>query len=335
MPTQRQIEIQARQDEALRLREAGFSWDHIARSCGFINPNGRPSRSGATRGAERARLRRAINGTSILASTTNGVTTGARQFGLEIEFNGVLGTTVISALTAAGINVRAENYNHSTRNHWKLIYDVSVRSTGTGGSSGHELVSPPLSGEEGERQVRVVLETLRSIGARVDTSCGVHVHHDANDLSGDTIARFIGIYVNRQAEIDQLVSRSRRASTGRANRYADRWTMNELIAIQRDFRTYGRVVSNVSRYKTINVQSYSKYGTIEIRQHQGTLNTTKVLAWIAMGQAMIEAAKSQDVLFIEEQTTCTLNQLLDELQNHGLPANFATSLNRRAAALNS
>jgi sugar phosphate isomerase/epimerase len=33
------------------------------------------------------------------------------------------------------------------------------------------------------------------------------------------------------------------------------------------------------RYQSFNLQSFSRYGTLEIRVHQGTLNGTKAVAW--------------------------------------------------------
>jgi hypothetical protein len=44
------------------------------------------------------------------------------------------------------------------------------------------------------------------------------------------------------------------------------------------------------RYRTVNVTAYPKYGSIEFRQHQGTLSYAKMLRWVKLGQSIVEAA---------------------------------------------
>ena len=43
----------------------------------------------------------------------------------------------------------------------------------------------------------------------------------------------------------------------------------------------------ISRYRKMNLQSFSKYGTVEIRQHQGTLNWLKIVNWMIFTQALV------------------------------------------------
>ena len=106
-----------------------------------------------------------------------------RTFGIEIEFFGVHVYKVVEALRVNGVNFQHESYNHSTRSYWKLITDCSVTNRGTGLSrGGHELVSPILVGREGLEEVRKVMDVLDSIGAKVDKSCGLHVHHGVQNL---------------------------------------------------------------------------------------------------------------------------------------------------------
>ena len=46
------------------------------------------------------------------------------------------------------------------------------------------------------------------------------------------------------------------------------------------------------RYKALNVTCYPKYGTVEVRLHQGTLSAEKITAWVDFGQALIAWAKA-------------------------------------------
>jgi hypothetical protein len=43
------------------------------------------------------------------------------------------------------------------------------------------------------------------------------------------------------------------------------------------------------RYRTVNVNSYSKFGTIELRQYQGTLSYAETEAWLRFCQGLMDA----------------------------------------------
>jgi len=45
-----------------------------------------------------------------------------------------------------------------------------------------------------------------------------------------------------------------------------------------------------NRYQAVNFVSVKKYGTVEFRQHQGTLNPSKALAWIELTRNVVHAA---------------------------------------------
>ncbi len=43
----------------------------------------------------------------------------------------------------------------------------------------------------------------------------------------------------------------------------------------------------------MNLQSYSRYGTCEFRGHQGTLDFTKIVAWVALTQNLVLKSKTK------------------------------------------
>ena len=45
-----------------------------------------------------------------------------------------------------------------------------------------------------------------------------------------------------------------------------------------------------TRYKTVNLACFSRYGTIEFRQHQGTHNGEKIVSWIKFVVALLDAS---------------------------------------------
>lgn len=53
--------------------------------------------------------------------------TFSRNFGIEIEAYGCTRAELLSELRAAGISVKDERYNHTTRTHWKIVSDSSLQ----------------------------------------------------------------------------------------------------------------------------------------------------------------------------------------------------------------
>lgn len=222
-----------------------------------------------------------------------------RTYGVEIEFFGITQRAAKVAVRSAGISAMVERYNHRTPNgYWKIVYDVSVNATGTGIDAGCEIVSPVLSGEQGLLDLATVLKALREAGARVDKSCGIHVHHDARDFTNTTWRNLIKSYMKFEHIIDKLMPESRRDGNFYCKSLLTdpRMFGNVRMSTERAFQALGtrsgfRSLSRYfrqDRYYKINLQSYLRYGTVEFRHHGGSLNGTKVTNWIKLTQGMVE-----------------------------------------------
>lgn len=217
-----------------------------------------------------------------------------RKFGVEIEFlvpsqNALL--QLAAEMGMRGLTCYIQGYNHNDVDYWKVTTDSSVHGSGvTAGWVGRELVSPPLSSKEGKRQLRLACEALEAVGAKVNTSCGLHVHHDARHLTDRAIVRVAEAMVEYGDDMDQMVSKSRRG-----NSYCYKFGRYELDSIHAvGLRRY---MEQSSRYQTLNLSAYLRHGTIEFRQHQGTVEYAKIVAWVEVGQAMIRAAQREDNLW--------------------------------------
>ena len=208
-----------------------------------------------------------------------------RTFGVEIEFTTASRETVARLMKQKGLLAEVEGYNHFTRRHWKLITDSSC---------GFELVSPVLKGRDGLNQLRLATEALAEAGAKVDRRCGLHVHHDINDLDAKQAANIYALYIKLEKTIDSFLPKSRRADNnqycGSLFRHSNQQrvldqlkTVNTMEDINNIFRT---------RYVKLNIESYVKYGTIEFRQHSGTIEFEKMYNWILLTQQMVEAGKT-------------------------------------------
>jgi hypothetical protein len=205
----------------------------------------------------------------------------ARRFGVELEIQHSSRYEMAQALRDAGIAAVAEGYNHETRNHWKLVTDASVRG-------GYEVVSPVLEGEAGLAALRTVCAVLKAQGAKVNKSCGLHIHHDISDLGVADVSRVVEIYATAQNSIDGILAPSRRTSAH--NTYCAPFSSYELDII-RNAATITDISSRLSRYRVLNLCSYPKYGTLEFRQHQGSIDFDKIQSWLIFGQQMIERGR--------------------------------------------
>jgi hypothetical protein len=221
------------------------------------------------------------------------------KFGVEIEFFGVAQELVASRLRSAGVECFVEGYNHNTRNHWKVVTDCSVTSQGTGASRGNELVSPILYGQEGLREVEAVCDVLNELGAKVDRSCGVHVHHDVRGLTVKQLQNIAKIYIKYQQVFDALVPASRRNNT-----YCKHISMhNETTKLNAEINEYELRLWD--RYQVVNYETKSK-PTVEFRQHSGSTDGEKITNWIILTHKVIEKAMdAKNIKKVEGTTTLT------------------------------
>jgi biotin operon repressor len=212
-----------------------------------------------------------------------------RAFGVEIECFGITIDRACQVIQSAGIDVSFEGYNHQNRTWWKIVTDSSV-------PNGFEVVSPILSGNQGLDDVRKVAQALRAAGAKVDKRCGFHVHVDARTLTGADILNVIRRYAMHEAEIDSFMPASRR---GNNNRYCR--TMTDVVrGVQNVAQsTSARTIAErvYERYYKLNVAAFVRHGTIEFRQHSGTIDFRKMANWICFC-----------VQFIEDSRTLTISQ---------------------------
>ena len=104
-------------------------------------------------------------------------------FGVELEFVGGNADAIASELYDLGITAVPYRLGYHARvsdnSKWKLERDGIVSS----GSQGGELVSPILKDTpETWRQIEAICEVAKRHGARINQSCGGHVHIGMNKL---------------------------------------------------------------------------------------------------------------------------------------------------------
>lgn len=213
-----------------------------------------------------------------------------RTFGVEIECyhptNTDIRRDIAEALTRAGIPTESQGYNHNVIATWKVVTDSSIH-----GGTCAEVVSPVLSGTEGLVQLREVMKVLSNLGCRVNRSTGMHTHIGANDLNETELHRVFEFYRLNEGHFDSLVAASRR----HGNSYCE------------SLRNYENEFPR-TRYTKVNYQAYLKYGTVEFRQHQGTLNGEKATHWVNLMIKVVEHARTT-----EPTAYSTLEEMLEAL----------------------
>lgn len=224
-----------------------------------------------------------------------------RKFGVEIEFFGAQDTALNQNFRASGLEVRNESYNHATRPHWKFVSDGSIR-----GNNAKEMVSPVLQGTDGLKDFRKACKALRLSNAQVNTTCGVHVHLDANDYSIENFKTLLKNQYQVEVQIDRIMPRSRKANN---NTYCQGFRSNNQNTFFQKIDTCRTVneLANLfrTRYFKLNLQSFQRHGTVEFRQHGASTNFLKIKNWILICARLVEFSK-QNILLTD------INQILDE-----------------------
>jgi len=248
---------------------------------------------------------RALLGTSTIAGLED------LSFGIELECILPANHSHSSAATAireAGVECHAQMYGHSVPNTWKVVTDGSLGNF----SKGAEFVSPPLRGEEGFRQLRIVCDVLTRIGAKVNKRCGLHVHVGVGREPAPFFKNLVTLYASAEQALDTVMPPSRRGSANmfcrpvRVNSrdLATAHTVDGVVeAVGQDV---GRAnVRSSRRYCKLNLQSYFAYGTVEFRHHAGTVEAQKATNWLKLCLRMVLTARAG------EKTATTLTDLMD------------------------
>lgn len=222
----------------------------------------------------------------------------SRRFGVEIEMypeNGqgmkVTPSYVAGLLVSAGINAMSIFYNHDDSDTiWKVTTDSSCSHDTDYVYKGIEVVSPRLSGDQGIADLKKVCEVLHSAGMKIKKSCGLHVHVDANDLSRKSIASVTATYARYEKFFDAIQPESRRHNGMCKSIAAKVLTNDDYSARQFAINPFQRFVGD--RYHKVNLEAYSRHGTIEFRQHSGTVESGKIVPWVYFLINFVEVTKS-------------------------------------------
>ena len=85
---------------------------------------------------------------------------------------------------------------------WKIVYDSSIRAETRRGQTSNreykvEIVSPICKYEDIET-IQEIIRKLRSSGAKVNDSCGIHIHVDAAAHNEKTLRNIVNIMAAKE-----------------------------------------------------------------------------------------------------------------------------------------
>jgi len=193
-----------------------------------------------------------------------------------------------AAIEAAGVGCFFAGYNHQRPSTWKIVTDSSVHAPT--GYVGLEIVSPPLS-DDGLSQVETVCRTLIALGAKVNRSCGLHVHIGARALTINTLKKLACLYHDYEDAIDALMPPSRRRSNNTYCAALKGRTNVENLAQARYPQDIASSIAGGGRYVKLNYVAFGRHGTVEFRQHSGTVDPVKITKWVFFCSRLVELAQ--------------------------------------------
>lgn len=225
-------------------------------------------------------------------------------FGIEIELTMPMSMRDVSILLQRnGIQ------------RWNVVRDGSVAET-VRGHHGMEVVSPVLQGVAGLEEVKRVMDLLRENGGKVNNSCGLHVHIGVRGMKVSRLRKIAAAFLNAEGAMDQLMPPARlnnrycQSNVRFHGRNFARLKRAETVNAIAEAMNGGSSTQHYThfRYYKLNFQSFVLHGTIEFRQHSGTVESEKACAWIRLVASFCAMAASS-----EPQTSrnpMSLDQLL-------------------------
>lgn len=224
---------------------------------------------------------------SIILSDVECAVTGRFTFGVEMECFVNRGA-IASAAERTGMAYEYEGYNHRDgHSYFKFTTDGSV----SGMADPIECVSPVLAGNDGKRMLKNACKTLNASNAKVNNTCGLHVHIGASKLTEKQYCNVFVNYMYLEALIDTFMAPSRRAD----NAYYAQTLQDHRYCLE-NAMTIQNVQNGMNncRYHKLNPMSYNRHKTIEFRQHAGTTNYDKIINWVNFcGKLVIWSKKNR------------------------------------------
>lgn len=226
---------------------------------------------------------------------------------------------------------------------WRVVRDGSLSSAP--GYVAMEVVSPVLQGPDGLLTLKQVMDKIREAGCKVNASCGMHVHVGVRGMAPVRVRKIAMAFLNAEQHFDAIVPPSRRdnrycgsnaarVTSYRSNDLAAATTIRGIADVMNGGNSHEHY--NHFRYFKLNFQSFVHHGTIEFRQHAGTVESDKACAWVRLitGFCARAAAEAQETFGTRLSFEQWIARVTDEAGQRYMAqrrAKFAAATSRVAA----
>jgi hypothetical protein len=218
-------------------------------------------------------------------------------YGCEIECFGGEGVgfaELRKAFRKAGLSIRheddsGEDYNSRT---WVVGDDGSLHHVCP--LEGMEIKSPILKGQQGLKTIQKVCRILKSLKFEVNSTCGLHIHvgiiNAKKKFKAEELIEILKRYHRHSDKINLLVDINRRR-----NQYCRNLddVLDNIEAC--DLRDEDFDLSDLQEFgehcDAVNIEALDYHGTIEFRQHQGTINAKEITNWIKFCLTHVEMSR--------------------------------------------
>ena len=243
-------------------------------------------------------------------------------FGVEVEMTGITRAQAAQALAEyfgttarhTGGGYDAWTVRDQERKDWKLMSDGSIKGeykTTSGYRKTNdsdyrvEMVTPKLTYAELPKFQECVRQ-VRKAGAKVNSSCGLHVHVDASNHNRQSLKNLIGIMYSKE----DILFKALQVNEDRASR----WCQKVREPMLRQARTLSSDETtdltqlediwyqghngssehyNWTRYYALNLHSVFYRGTVEWRCFNSTLHAGRAAAYVNLCLAISAQAIAQ------------------------------------------
>ncbi|MEH2935371.1 amidoligase family protein [Acutalibacter sp. JLR.KK004] len=237
-----------------------------------------------------------------------------QKFGIEIEMTGITRAAAAQVIaghfgtsaTHVGGMYDAFAVRDGDSRQWKVVSDSSIRRESRRGESRNaayavEFVSPICKYED-IGTIQEIIRKLRSAGAKVNSSCGIHIHIDATPHDVKTLRNIVNI----MAAKEDLLYKTLKVDVHREHycakadtRFLDELnskrpsSMSDFEHIWYNGRSGRNYHYDESRYHGLNLHSVFSKGTIEFRLFNSTLHAGEIKSYIQLCMAISHQALVQ------------------------------------------
>jgi hypothetical protein len=195
---------------------------------------------------------------------------------------------------------------------WKIMYDSSISAERWNGTSHEaysdgtykvEMVTPKLEYDEIPK-LQEVVRVLRKAHAKVNESCGLHVHVDASRFDNQSLKNLMSIMYSKEdllfqalqvpeSRVQQWCKPVREGMLTQARRMTADASRARLERIWYQGNVSTGEHYNWTRYHALNLHSVFYRGTVEYRMFNSTLHAGRVKAYVHLALGISSQALEQ------------------------------------------